>query len=77
SNDAELFLKSHHARVLNNNLTRMNPSTQRNQIEKSSQPDQDTYVRLLSDFTDDIENSVPTRRSFLPSSTRAIRGGVA
>ncbi|KAM3549527.1 hypothetical protein ARSEF4850_008807 [Beauveria asiatica] len=41
----------------------MNPSTQRNQIKKSSQPDQDTYVRLLSDFTDDIENSVPTPKT--------------
>ncbi|KAM3548614.1 hypothetical protein ARSEF4850_009313 [Beauveria asiatica] len=41
----------------------MNPSPQRRQIKKSSQPDQDTYVRLLSDFTDDIENSVPTPKA--------------
>ncbi|KAJ4146939.1 hypothetical protein LMH87_001493 [Akanthomyces muscarius] len=43
----------------------MNTSPQRRQTRKSSQPDQDTYVRLLSDLSDNIENNVPTSKSSL------------
>ncbi|KAJ2978965.1 hypothetical protein NQ176_g3527 [Zarea fungicola] len=43
----------------------MNTPPQRRQTRKSSQTDQNTYVRLLSELTDDIENNVPASKSSL------------
>ncbi|KAJ2975450.1 hypothetical protein NQ176_g5513 [Zarea fungicola] len=43
----------------------MNTSPQRRQTRKSSQTDQDAYVRLLSKLTDDTETNVPSTSSLI------------